>query len=186
MRNNPKGTAKTVRQYLELVTPGELRALTKKEFPDWLNDKTTELQKCLQKGTSVARSAKTKRVPGKVTFENRFGISRKTLNIYLHKCYFDKILNEWCGLERFRDLYEVPIDDYTQSWILYLAGEAGLNIKPTVKKSKIYKLTPSRNSELQLYAEDVALLLGTSRVFLDPLLYRQDDHAEFYFVNDLV
>lgn len=185
VRNNPEGTARIARQFLERVAPVELRALTKHEFPDWLNEKTSQLQKCLAQNTNIKRRAKIRRGPGKITFENRFGLSRKILNIYLHNCYFNRILNERCKLERFCDLYEVPIDDYTQSWIIHLAREAELDAKSIENKATIYKLTPSRNSLLQIYAEDIALLLGTSRVFLDPLFYRQDD-AEFYFVNEFV
>ena len=185
VRNNPEDTARIAREFLKSVAPTELRALTKHEFPDWLNEKTTELQNCLAQNTSIKRRAEKRPGPGIITRENRFGLSRKILNIYLHNCYFNKILNERCKLERFRDLYEVPIDNDTQEWIIHLAREAELDVKPIANKVAIYKLTPSRNSLLQICAEDIASLLGTDRVFLDPLFYRQDD-ADFYFVNEFV
>ncbi|WP_346836553.1 hypothetical protein [Microbulbifer sp. SAOS-129_SWC] len=99
---------------------------------------------------------------------NNFGAARKSINIYLRDCLYNKYINEEFSLDHIASILELPLDSHVAK---------GLELtkhKPKLPKwDAIKRLKESENMLYQKYAGLVAGELRCNRVDLDVYLWRK-------------
>lgn len=152
VRGQPKSTIDIVRGYLGRI---DLRRIPKSQlsFRRWLNLHTARIERSLPKDNRKAR--------------RRWGVARKTLNLFLRTCFYNHYLRGAYGFARIGRCLEVPIDSVVAR---KLREDPGPSCVPSWKG--LGGLDKSKNEEFQQcareYAQDCNLPLT---VFLDNYLW---------------
>ncbi|MFO8012588.1 MAG: hypothetical protein R6X20_04690 [Phycisphaerae bacterium] len=154
VRGQPRGTADAVRTFLgETMTLSDVPRRNRALFDKWLNNQTRRIQR---------------RLPNP---DRPWGIARKTLNLFLRSCFYNRLLCERYGLEKVGPWLEVPLDSVVAKG---LRRHARKHDKPKAlpKWLGLGGLTPAASRAFQEYALEYADSLGLpARVFLDNYLW---------------
>ncbi len=143
------GVVKAARCYLSEV---DLSRITKTvcNFPSELDSITEELRQSLPQGAQ------------------HFGTARKSINIFLRDCLYNKYINSHYKLDRFLTILEVPLDSHVAFGLRKTSFRKDLPVWDA-----IIRLNPSDSNMYQEYASTIAKKLGCNRVDLDIYLWRK-------------
>ena len=149
VRGQPSGTADACREFFGKLDLTKVPRRSQLLFNKWLNHQTRRLQR---------------RLPN----PNRpWGIARKTLNLFLRSCFYNRFLCENYRLDRTGLWLEVPLDGVVARGLRKHAGRGRLPDWPGLSW-----LDPERSEAFQKHALDYAAEKGLpARVFLDNYLW---------------
>ena len=149
VRGQPSGTADACREFFSRIDLTKVPRRSQALFDKWLNDQTRRLQRKLPNP------------------DRPWGIARKTLNLFLRSCFYNRFLCERYRLDRAEPWLEVPLDGVVARGLRKHAGRGRLPDWPGLAW-----LTPERSETFQQHALDYAAEMGLpARVFLDNYLW---------------
>jgi len=157
LRGQGKGVMAAAQKFLiQKVELTELKGMTSKEFSCWLDNTTQALKHSFPRGDA----------------RNNWGAARKSINIFLESCLYNKFLSEEYDLEKLAKFMETPLDNGAAEKIEKKAHSLGMPIR---KKWKTIKsLEPDQSTSLQDVALKWANEKKVARGYLDLWLWQGD------------
>ena len=151
VRGQKKGTAKTIREYLENINLGEFKKINNQ----------TKYDIILDKHTNKLANAKHKVI---------FGFARKCLNIFLFEVSHNTILSKKWGLNRIIPFLELPIDNPNEKRL-----RKGRTCEANWNWSSINKLGAEDNEKIQEFARKyMKKEYGLDRVYFELYSWRSE------------
>ncbi len=155
VRNQGKGTLKSVRKYLANIDLSKIPDNPIK-FKSWLDKQTTRMLDSIEE----------------ITKHRPWGTARKALNLFLRTCLYNYYLRKEYKLARLEKLLEIPLDSVVATALI---KEARKNGEELPRWPNLKTLTPSISDQYQRFARTLASLTKTpARVHLDVILWTKN------------
>ena len=149
VRGQRPKTAKKIQGYLAKMNLRRIQRSSRRRFLRWVDLHTGRIQRNL--GSS----------------RKRWGVARKTLNLFLRSCFYNHDLREEYGLAKVGPWLEVPLDSVVAR---ELRNDAGRGVLP--RWEGVGRLKPKDSEEYQKHARAYATACKLpATVFLDNYLW---------------